>query len=232
MRRRMNRGKRKTHPLIAYFRKDSSFSEQYRTLRTNLSFAKAGGGMKTYMVTSAEKGDGKSTTASNLAIVMAQQGKEVLLIDADIRKPSQHYSFRTENQKGLTNLLTAQDPFDEVLQSTVVDHLTLLSSGPAAPNPADLLSSEDMAGIIEQAKERFDQVIIDSPPALAVADARLLANLCDGILLVVRSGSTEIDHASRAAEVFSEVRSKLLGVVLNDKKIKKRDQYDYYYGDR
>lgn len=188
--------------------------------------------MKTYMVTSAEKGDGKSTTASNLAIVMAQQGKEVLLIDADIRKPSQHYSFRTENQKGLTNLLTAQDPFDEVLQSTVVDHLTLLSSGPAAPNPADLLSSEDMAGIIEQAKERFDQVIIDSPPALAVADARLLANLCDGILLVVRSGSTEIDHASRAAEVFSEVRSKLLGVVLNDKKIKKRDQYDYYYGDR
>lgn len=232
MRRRMNGGKRKTHPLIAYFRKDSSFSEQYRTLRTNLSFAKAGGGMKTYMVTSAEKGDGKSTTASNLAIVMAQQGKEVLLIDADIRKPSQHYSFRTENQKGLTNLLTAQDPFDEVLQSTVVDHLTLLSSGPAAPNPADLLSSEDMAGIIEQAKERFDQVIIDSPPALAVADARLLANLCDGILLVVRSGSTEIDHASRAAEVFSEVRSKLLGVVLNDKKIKKRDQYDYYYGDR
>lgn len=218
-----------TRNLVSYFRKNSPYSEQYRTLRTNISFAKAGGGLKSLMVTSAEASVGKSTTASNLAVVMAQQGKRVLLIDADTRKPSQHKVFQLDNREGLTNVLTGQGSFKEFLRETSLESLLLLSSGPIPPNPADLLSAQEMADVINQAEEQFDQVIIDSPPVLAVADARLLADLCDGIVLVVKSGSSEIDKAKKAIDAFSEVREKILGVVLNDRKVSRKEKHDYYY---
>lgn len=220
--------KKRTGDLVTLFGHNSSLAEQFRTLRTNISFAKAGGGMKALLVTSAEAGDGKSTTAANLAIVTAQQGKQVLLIDADIRKPTQHYLFQTSNARGLTNLLTGQADFREVVQITGVDGLSLLTSGPVSPNPADLLSSEEMKDVMDQAEGQFDQVIIDSPPVLAVADARLLANLCDGIVFVVRSKSTEIDQVTRSVAALSEANGKLLGVVLNDKKENRKDHYGYY----
>lgn len=218
-----------TRNLVSYFRKNSPYSEQYRTLRTNISFAKAGGGLKSLMITSAEASVGKSTTASNLAVVMAQQGKRVLLIDADTRKPSQHKVFQLDNREGLTNVLTGQGSFKEFLRETSLESLLLLSSGPIPPNPADLLSAQEMADVINQAEEQFDQVIIDSPPVLAVADARLLADLCDGIVLVVKSGSSEIDKAKKAIDAFSEVREKILGVVLNDRKVSRKEKHDYYY---
>lgn len=218
-----------TRNLVSYFRKNSPYSEQYRTLRTNISFAKAGGGLKSLMVTSAEASVGKSTTASNLAVVMAQQGKRVLLIDADTRKPAQHKVFQLDNREGLTNVLTGQGSFKEFLRETSLESLLLLSSGPIPPNPADLLSAQEMADVINQAEEQFDQVIIDSPPVLAVADARLLADLCDGIVLVVKSGSSEIDKAKKAIDAFSEVREKILGVVLNDRKVSRKEKHDYYY---
>ncbi|MDN3954863.1 CpsD/CapB family tyrosine-protein kinase [Sporolactobacillus laevolacticus] len=227
--RRLRKDRVERRHLVTYLKNNFSLSEQYRTLRTNISFAKAGGGLKSLVVTSAEAGEGKSTTASNLAVVMAQQGKRVLLIDADTRKPSQHEFFGMDNREGLTNVLTGQANFMDVLRPTSIDQLFLLTSGPVPPNPADLLSAAEMETVIEQAEEQFDQVIIDSPPILAVSDARLLANLCDGILLVVRSGSTEMDKIRKAADVFSEVKGKLLGVVLNDKKVSRKERYYYAY---
>ncbi|MCO7176717.1 CpsD/CapB family tyrosine-protein kinase [Sporolactobacillus kofuensis] len=219
------------YALVTFFQENSSISEQYRTLRTNISFAKAGGGLKSLVVTSAESGEGKSTTAANLAVVMAQQGKQVLLIDADTRKPTQHRFFDRNNRKGLTNVLTGQAKASSVLRSTILDQLYLMTSGPVPPNPADLLSSAEMEDVIRQAEEHFDQVIIDSPPILAVTDARLLANLCDGILMVVKSGTSEFENVRKAAHVFSEVNGKLLGMVLNDKKVRRKDRYHYNYSE-
>lgn len=228
---RFRKGKQASSPLVTLSPNNFSISEQFRTLRTNLSFTKAGGGLKSLVVTSAGAGEGKSTTAANLAVVTAQQGKRVLLIDADTRKPSQHQLFERDNREGLTNVLTGQASFTEVLRATTLDQLFLLTSGPVPPNPADLLSAPEMAEVLEQAKEQFDQVIIDSPPILAVSDARLLANLCDGILFVVKSGSTELEQVRRAVDVFSEMKGKLLGAVLNDKKVNRKDRYYYAYHD-
>ncbi|WP_353949188.1 CpsD/CapB family tyrosine-protein kinase [Sporolactobacillus sp. Y61] len=214
--------------LVTYFQKNSSYAEQYRTLRTNLNFIRGGEQIRSIVVTSAEAGEGKSTTASNLAIVMAQQGKRVLLIDADIRKPTLHFAFQKGNSYGLTTLLTGQQAFEDALQKTDIEQLSLLASGPVPPDPADLLDSEEMAAVIRKATIQFDKVILDSPPTLAVTDSKLIANLCDGLLLVVKSGATDIAKVQKAATEFSDVRAKFLGVVLNDQKLKRRDR-DYYY---
>lgn len=228
--RRLRKGRTERRYLVTSLQENDSLSEQYRTLRTNISFAKAGGGLRSLVVTSAEAGEGKSTTASNLAAVMAQQGKRILLIDADTRKPSQHYFFSLADQEGLTNVLTGQANFMDVVQATSLNQLFLLTSGPIPPNPADLLSASEMTTVIEQAEEHFDQVIIDSPPILAVSDTLLLANLCDGILFVIRSGSTEIDKARKAIDLLSSVNGKLLGIVLNDKRVSRKSPY-YAYKD-
>lgn len=214
--------------LVTYFQKNSSYAEQYRTLRTNLNFIRGGEQIRSIVVTSAEAGEGKSTTASNLAIVMAQQGKRVLLIDADIRKPTLHFAFQKGNNQGLTTLLTGQQTFEDALQKTDIEQLSLLVSGPVPPDPADLLDSEEMAAVIREATIRFDKVILDSPPTLAVTDSKLIANLCDGILLVIKSGATDITKVQRAATEFSDIRAKFLGVVLNNQKLKRRVR-DYYY---
>ncbi|CAM3086701.1 CpsD/CapB family tyrosine-protein kinase [Sporolactobacillus spathodeae] len=210
---------------INYLQDNFSLSEEYRTLRTNISFAKAGGDLRSLLVTSSEAGEGKSTTASSLAIVMAQQGKKVLLIDADTRKPSQHEFFDTDNSRGLTNVLTGQSEFGNVVRPTRLAQMFLMTSGPVPPNPADLLSAPEMSRVIQQAKDHFNVVILDSPPVLAVSDARLLATLCEGILLVVKSGSAEIDKVKKAANVLTEGQGKFLGVVLNDMKLSKKEQY-------
>ncbi|MCI1859014.1 MAG: CpsD/CapB family tyrosine-protein kinase [Sporolactobacillus sp.] len=226
----MRKSANSAHLRIENFEKDYLLAEQYRTLRTNLAFSKAGGGMKTYLVTSAEPRVGKSTTAVNLAIVMAQQGKNVLLIDGDIRKPSLHEAFQSVNRKGLTNLLTGQGQFGQMIRTTNIDRLKLMTSGPVSPDPADLLCSAQMESVLEQAAQTFDQVVIDSPPVLVAADAQLLADLCDGVLLVAKSRSTEIDKLCKAAELLAKARGKLLGAVLNNQKENKIEQYNYHYG--
>lgn len=210
--------------LVAYYKEKSSFAEQYRKIRTNIEFSKAGGGLKAIMVTSSGSNEGKSTTAANLAVVMAQQGRKVLLIDADMRTPSMHYTFHLPNRDGLTTLLTKNSRFEDIAQQSGIGNLSILTSGPVPPNPADLLSSSEMAGFVNRFRNLFDVIIIDSPPILDVADAQVLANLCDGILLVVRSGSTEVDDARKAAECLSEAKARILGVVLNDLKVTKKER--------
>lgn len=221
----------KQRNLVAFYKPKSTTAEQYRTIRTNIDFSQVSGELKTIMVTSAGPGEGKSTTAANLAAVMAQQGKHVLLIDADLRKPTMHYTFRLSNTNGLTTLLTKRTTFDETIQSTEAENLFVLTSGPIPPNPAELLSSPAMSSFINHALTLFDTVILDTPPVLAVTDAQVLANLCDGTVFVVRSGATEKEAATKAKDLLTKAKARVLGVVLNGKPVSKSDgHYYYYYG--
>jgi protein-tyrosine kinase len=215
--------------LITHYAPLAAISEQYRTIRTNIQFSSVDESIRTILVTSSGPEEGKSTTVANLAVVFAQQGKKALLIDADLRKPTVHYTFQLDNTAGLTNVLTKQTQLQKAAVTTLVDNLSVLSSGPIPPNPAELLGSKAMDDMLEAALEQFDIVIFDTPPVLAVTDAQILANKCDGTILVVGSGKTQIEPAVKSKELLLSSKGKLLGVVLNRKNAKD-SQYYYYYG--
>ncbi|MFE8698114.1 CpsD/CapB family tyrosine-protein kinase [Cytobacillus sp. FJAT-53684] len=207
----------------------SPVSEQFRTLRTNIQFSAVDSSIRSLMVTSAGPGEGKSTTVANLAVVFAQQEKKVLLIDADMRKPTVHYTFQLHNNLGLTNVLTKQASLSKAVNKTEQDNLFVLTCGPIPPNPAELLGSKAMEEFLSAAYEEFDIILFDTPPILAVTDAQILSNICDGTILVVSSGKTEVEAAAKSKELLLAANGKLLGVVLNQKKVKD-SQYYYYYG--
>lgn len=219
----------KERSLITHSNPKSPISEQYRTLRTNIQFSSLDEEMQTIMVTSPGPGEGKSTTISNLAVVMAQQGKRVLLIDTDLRKPTAHHTFRQTNTRGLTNVLTRQMTVEDAIRETEIEHLSILPSGPVPPNPSELLGSMAMEQLIKNLTLEFDTILFDCPPILAVTDAQIMANICQGVVLVVKSRGTEIEEAIQAKERLENVNAKLLGVVLNDK-LMKEGSYYYYYG--
>ncbi|MBD1382671.1 CpsD/CapB family tyrosine-protein kinase [Metabacillus arenae] len=215
--------------LITINQPKSPISEQFRTVRTNIQFSSVDSYIRSILVTSAGPGEGKSTTAANLAVVFAQQGKKVLLVDADLRKPTVQYTFRLENYQGLTSVLMKQVSLDEAAQVSEVENLHVLTSGPIPPNPAELLSSKAMEEFILEAYEHYDLVLFDSPPLLALADAQILGNHTNGSILVVASGKTDREGAIKAKEALNSSKSKLLGVILNGKKVKDHSYY-YYYG--
>lgn len=214
--------------LITLMAPKSPISEQYRTIRTNIQFSTVDEAIRSIVVTSAAPGEGKTTTVSNLAVVFAQQGKKVLLIDADLRKPTTHYTFQLLNTKGLTNVLTKQIHFHEAVQETVMENLNILTSGPIPPNPSELLASNAMKQLLEEAYKLYDLVLFDSPPILAVTDAQVLANLSDGSIMVTSSGFTDKDAAVKAKELLENAKSKLLGAILNNKQVNEKSYYYYY----
>lgn len=214
--------------LVTKHNSKSPIAEQYRTIRTNIEFSAVDGEMRTIMVTSSGPGEGKSTTASNLAVVFAQQGKRVLLVDADLRKPTAHYTFNLTNTFGLTNVLTKQMDLLEAAAATDEKNLFVLPSGPIPPNPAEVMGSNAMGEFLSEAARNFDCVLFDTPPMLAVADPQILANKVDGTILVVSSGTTEVEQAVKAKELLQHTKSKLLGAVLNNKKVQNAHYYYYY----
>ncbi len=213
--------------LVTMMNPKSPISEQYRTIRTNIEFSTVDEEMRAIMVTSSGPGEGKSTTANNIAVVFAQQGKKVLLVDADLRKPTVHYSFRVDNHTGLTNVLTKQETLINAVQATNQENLFVLTSGPIPPNPAELHGSKAMDQFINEVKGLFDVIVFDTPPVLAVTDGQVLANKLDGVVMVVSSGKTEIEAATKAKESLVNSKAKLLGVVLNN--IKRTESQYYYY---
>lgn len=217
--------------LITRLNPKSPISEQYRTIRTNIQFSSIDNEIRTILVTSSGPGEGKSTTVANLAVVFAQQGKKVLLIDADMRKPTVHYTFHLQNMHGLTSVLSHQKTLQEALNKTDVENLSVLTAGPIPPNPAELLGSKAMNEFIKIASEQFDILLFDTPPVLAVTDAQILANKCDGTILVVSSETTESEVAIKAKELLVSANAKILGAVLNNKK-QKQNEYYYYYGSK
>lgn len=215
--------------LITKLNPRSPISEQYRTIRTNLQFSSVDENLQSILITSAGPGAGKSITAANLAVVYAQQGLKTLLIDADLRKPTVHYTFRLNNLNGLSNVLIGVSNLQEAIFQTDVDDLHVMSCGPIPPNPAELLASKRMEEILHQAKQLYDVVIFDTPPALAVADAKILANIVDGAIVVVRSNITNFEEAERTIHMMQDSKARLLGSVLNDRE-KSNSSYYYYYG--
>lgn len=229
MARKRNQSNSKIRHLITKLNPRSPISEHFRTVRTNLQFASVDEELRSLLITSSGPGEGKSMTTANLAVVYAQQGKKVLLIDADLRKPTVHYTFRLDNLKGLSNVLVGEDTLDETIIRTDVDNLDVMTSGPIPPNPSELLASKKMQNLLNDAKVSYDLVIFDTPPVLAVTDAQVLANIVDGSILVVRSKQTEFEAATKAKEALVPAQAKLLGTILNDRAKEKSNHY-YYYG--
>lgn len=229
--------KNKKKPVQAIARKlvtkvnpKSVVSEQFRTVRTNINFSMPDKELKTLLFTSSAPGEGKSTSAANVAIVFAQDGKKVLLIDADMRKPTMHYTFHTTNSTGLSNLLTRKWELKDVVVETEIEGLHLVTCGPIPPNPAELLGSKTMDTLMEELIADYDIVIFDAPPILSVTDAQILSNKCDGTILVLNSGSTEKASVVKAKEALVSSKANILGTLLNNFTLEKDHYYYQYYG--
>ncbi|MGM0122835.1 tyrosine-protein kinase [Enterococcus sp. AZ194] len=217
--------------LITLVDPSSPISEQYRTIRTNIQFASSSDNpIKTMVITSSGPGEGKSTTSANLAVVFAKSGQRVLLVDADMRKPTVYKTFNLSNAKGLSTVLSTATSVLEAAQRTVIDNLTVLTSGPKPPNPSELLGSMRMAQVIEEAKNLYDIVIFDMPPVVAVTDAQIMASKTDGTLLVIRENVSRKESLTKAKDLLSMVQARMLGVIYNGAENSKDQGYYYYYG--
>ncbi|WP_134685852.1 CpsD/CapB family tyrosine-protein kinase [Brevibacillus migulae] len=226
------RDKKPISKLVCFTDPKTPAAEAFRTLRTNIQFASYGQFQKSLMITSAEPGEGKTTTITNLAIVLAQSGLNLLLLDGDMRKPALHRVFRLSNEQGLSDLLFHRAGIEEVTQRIPDIGIDVITAGPIPPSPAELISSPRMRAILEQLKERYDMVLIDTPPILPVTDSQLFATFVHGVLLVVRSGKVKMDHVKKAKALLEHVGANLIGAVLNDKKVSKNSSYYYEYAEK
>ncbi len=215
--------------LITVTQPKSPIAEQYRTIRTNIEFMAVDKEIKVMLVTSSTQGEGKSTTSSNLAVAYAQQGKRVLIIDTDMRRPTVHYTFRVANGLGLSSLLTRQAELEKAVLPTKVENLSILTAGPIPPNPAELLSSRAMEKLIEQLRGEYDVIILDAPPLLQVADSRITSKLTDGVILVIGCTTSDRQRVLKAKEQLELAEAKILGVVLNRRELTDDSAYQYYY---
>jgi succinoglycan biosynthesis transport protein ExoP len=221
-----------TYPdkLITMKHPRSIIAEAYRILRTNIQFSAIDKPLKSIVVSSPNPIEGKSVTIANLAVVMAQAGARVVIVDSDLRRPVMHKIFNLPNTEGLTNVLLQDRPLvDGYLQSTEVENLQVLTTGPLPPNPSELLSSQKMTDLIGNLKEEADVVLLDSPPSLPVTDAAVLSSKTDGTLLVTDAGTTRRGAARRAKEDLMRVGANILGVVLNKFSVRGASSYYYYY---
>lgn len=214
---------------IAVAQPRSHVAEAFRSLRTSIQFASVDIPLSSLLITSPMLGDGKTTIASNLAIVMAQSGQRVILIDADLRRPRLHTIFALRNRPGLSRMFVQNDlPFNEVVQNTEVPGLTVIPAGYLPPNPLELVGSERMVEVLMQARDMADIVIIDAPPVTAVSDAIVLSKRVDAVLLVISVGKTQIEASVETMDQLNRAGARVIGAVLNDKKSKK-SRYYYYY---
>jgi len=215
----------------------SPVSESYRHLRTSLLLSTAGQAPRTILVTSSQPSEGKTTTAVNTAVMLAQTGAEVLIMDCDLRRPRLHSHFGLANTSGLTNCLSGEAEIDSLLQTyEKMPNLKVLTSGPVPPNPAELLGSDEMRKVLAALSERFAHIIVDSPPAISFTDAAILSTLVDGVILVVHGGHSSRAVVRRAKQQLVDVGAHIFGVVLNKVKIEAEDYYygyysKYYHGD-
>lgn len=217
--------------LITYMDPKSLNAEQFRTIRTNIEFAQLDTKLKSLLVSSSIPAEGKSTIASNLAYVISQTDKKVLLVDADLRKPTVHRTFKLNNEKGLTTLLANSDlRFNQVVQHSKDLNLYFLPSGPIPPNPSEILASAKMTLLMKELAQYFDLVIYDAPPVTAVTDPQILATKVDGVVLVVRQGYSRKEEVKQAKTALDNVNANILGFVMNGKELSETAGYYAYYG--
>ncbi|WP_020618535.1 CpsD/CapB family tyrosine-protein kinase [Paenibacillus daejeonensis] len=221
----------KDHLLIAKENPSSSISEAYKTLRTNIRFSAVGRDVKVLLVTSAGPEEGRTTTAANLAVTYAQEGKKVLLIDGDLRRPAIHQIFNLPGKQGLSDLLVDERNALGVISKSDVKGLSILPAGHVPPNPSELLGSERMDTILQELRDSYEVIIIDSPPALSVTDAQIWGAMSDGVVLVIHYGKVPMEDIQTVKGSMEHVQAKILGVVLNQSaKSKKDSYYKNYYG--
>lgn len=222
------------HSLAALLEPTSHVAEACRSIRTNLFYAAPSDDAKVIVITSASPGEGKTTVAANLAAVIARSGRRVLLIDADLRRRMLHTLFGLDPTRGLTNVLVGHASLHDAIQKPTcngqaIEHLDVLTAGPKPPNPAELLDSTAMRQLLERARAEYDRVIIDTPPAVCIADASIVAGISDGAILIVRAAATPRPLALRARDQLLSVNARILGGILNDVEPNQLHYYDSYY---
>lgn len=220
----------KTREIIAFTNPKSPVVEAYHNIRTNIMFTSLDNPVKSLLVTSPLPGNGKTTTVTNLGVTIARTGASVLLVDADLRKPTLHKLFNQDNDRGLTSLLVDKSCNQEdVIRETNVENLSMLSSGPVPPNPSELLVSKVFVNTLDKLKESYDYVMVDSPPVVSVTDPALLSRHVDGTILVIDFGTVPKELAQKAKDQLTNVNANILGVVLNKIPSNGYGYYYYYY---
>ncbi|MUV36925.1 Capsular polysaccharide biosynthesis protein CapA [Lentibacillus sp. JNUCC-1] len=203
--------------LITYSNSTSVISDQFRTIRASIQFVTAWKKKHVFLVTSPGKGEGKSTMIANLAVSMTQQNEKILLIDANMRKPMIHRIFNLPNEEGLTNVLSNSASFLSALNQTGIGNLDILTSGSEAANPPELLGSASMNALLKEVVRHYDAILIDSPGLLESTETRVLANQCDGVVLVLNQGKTAQNKTAEAGKVLHLAHAHLMGVIMNNR---------------
>lgn len=220
----MSRNQKKPSSMIAATKPNSRVAEQFKTIRTNIQFSMATKNLQTILFSSSGPFEGKSTICTNVASVFADQGKRVLVVDADMRLPSIAKIFHLENKVGLSTLMTSKHlKVKEAIQHVESVHLDVLTSGIVPPNPSELLASERMDEIIQELKQEYDLVLFDLPPIVSVTDAQILATKIDGVILVIRKDIADVEDVYKAKELLELVNANVLGAIFNGE----TNNYDY-----
>ena len=218
--------------LITYHDTKSLLSEAYRNLRTSVLLSSGTGRPpKMLLVTSSQAGEGKTTTAINIAVTLSQTGEKVILLDCDMRNPRVHRILGLENMNGMSTFLSGNADLSSMIQQSEVPNLFAVSAGRIPPNPAELLGSPRMKQGLSLLDEYFDHVVIDSPPVLSVTDARIVSSLVDGVVLVIKGGETPKEAVQRTKRLLQEVHAHVIGTLLNNVDVRSADYYYYskYY---
>lgn len=219
--------------LIAHNDLKNPATEAYRVIRTSIQFAQAGKELQTIALTSCMPNEGKSTAIANLAVVLTQAGKSVLLIDCDMRNPTVHKNFNLSNKVGLSSCISMGTALSDAVQKTSIEGLYALTGGVIPPNPSELLGSEQMKNVLQRAKEQYDYVLIDTPPVMPVTDALIVSHFVDGMILVIASAEVKVEMARDVKNQLVNAGANILGVVLNKVRSEHHGYgygYYYYYG--
>ncbi|WP_025024936.1 CpsD/CapB family tyrosine-protein kinase [Companilactobacillus nodensis] len=217
--------------LITYNHPQDVVAEQFRTIRTNIQFTAVDKKIKSIVFTSSEPSEGKSTVSNNFAVTCANQGSKVVLIDADLRRPTIHKTFGLDNKVGLSNYLLGNAKLDEILQPALVRNLYIIPSGPIPPNPSELLGSVRVKDLIKELESKFDMLVLDAPPVNTVTDTQVLATVVDGVVMVVPQGIAMKAGVRHARESLELVHAHIIGAILNRVTVQKSVYYGgEYYG--
>lgn len=224
-------GKKLETPLYAHDKPKSITSEKFRGIRSNIMFSGANEEIKSIIITSEKPAAGKSIISANIAISYAQAGFKTLIIDGDMRKPTQQYNFETANYDGLSNLIIGKSDFDKAIRSTRVENLDLLTSGPVPPNPSELVASDRFKEIYNQLMDMYDFILIDTPPVTSVTDAQVFLQLVKDCVMIIDTEKNNKNEIKKAKQLIEQADGHIIGAVLNKTERDKSSNYYNYYGD-